>query len=138
MTSGRADAGPQPRRRVRDLAPRRPRLAAAPAPGRPGVWMVVVYLGSLAILLLNAFWDKDAFTGEVNPFDWSLDAFEEIIGNEVYRTIAVRTVSVAVLVTVTDALLAFPIAYYMARVASPRVAACWSSRSSCRCGPPTW
>ena len=86
----------------------------------PLLWLVVVYLGSLAILLLNAFWTSDSFTGRVQPFDWSLDAFEAIVGNDVYRTIGLRTLGMAVLVTVTDALLAFPIAYYMARVASPR------------------
>ena len=86
----------------------------------PVGWMVLAYLGSLFVLLLGAFWDKDAFTGQVQPFDWSLDAFESILSNEVYRTIAVRTIGIAVAVTVTDALLAFPIAYYMARVASPR------------------
>ena len=64
-----------------------------------------------------------AFTGKVNPFDWSLDAFEQILNNDAYRTIAVRTIGMAVLVTLTDAVLAFPIAYYMARVASPRVRA---------------
>ena len=86
----------------------------------PLVWLVGVYIGSLTILLLNAFWTSDSFTGKVNPFDWSLAAFEQIISNDVYRTIALRTVGMALLVTVTDALLAIPIAYYMARVASPR------------------
>jgi putative spermidine/putrescine transport system permease protein len=86
----------------------------------PMFWMVVIYLGSLAILLLNAFWTSDSFTGKVNPFDWSLEAFRQIFENEAYRTIAIRTIVIAALVTVTDAVLAFPIAYYMARVASPR------------------
>ncbi len=86
----------------------------------PVGWMVIAYLGSLFILLLGAFWENDAFTGQVQPFEWSLDAFETIISNDVYRTIAVRTIAVAAAVTVTDALLAFPIAYYMARIASPR------------------
>ena len=87
----------------------------------PVGWMVIAYLGSLFILLLGAFWQKDAFTGQVEPFAWSLDAFESIVSNEVYRTIAIRTIGIAVAVTLTDALLAFPIAYYMARVASPRM-----------------
>ena len=86
----------------------------------PFVWMVIVYLGSLAILLLNAFWTTDAFTGKVNQFDWSLQAFDQILGNAAYRTIALRTMGMAALVTATDAALALPIAYYMARVASPR------------------
>jgi putative spermidine/putrescine transport system permease protein len=87
----------------------------------PVGWLVIAYFGALFILLLNAFWEKDAFTGQVQPFAWSLDAFREIADNEVYRTIAIRTVGMAILVTVTDALLAFPIAYYMARIASPRM-----------------
>ncbi len=83
-------------------------------------WMLIAYIGSLFILLLGAFWDKDSFTGQVQPFVWSLDAFEDIVTNEVYRTVALRTIGIAAAVTITDALLAFPIAYYMARVASPR------------------
>jgi len=83
-------------------------------------WLVIAYLGSLFILLLNAFWAKDAFTGKVIPFAWSLDAFVTLFTQEVYRTVALRTLGMAVLVTITDALLAFPIAYYMARIASPR------------------
>jgi putative spermidine/putrescine transport system permease protein len=83
--------------------------------------MVLAYLGSLFILLLGAFWDNDPFTGQVEPFAWSVDSFEAIISNEVYRTIALRTIGIAVAVTLTDELLAFPIAYYMARVASPRM-----------------
>ncbi|HET9878666.1 MAG TPA: ABC transporter permease [Candidatus Limnocylindria bacterium] len=86
----------------------------------PVGWMVLAYLGSLFILLLGAFWEKDAFTGQVEPFAWSLDAFESIFSNDVYRTIALRTIGIAIAVTLTDALLAFPIAYYMARVASRR------------------
>jgi putative spermidine/putrescine transport system permease protein len=86
----------------------------------PLAWMVVVYLGSLLVLLVNAFWVKDSFTGNVTPFDWTLNAFQEIFTNSVYGTVALRTVGIAIAVTLTDALLAFPIAYYMARVASPR------------------
>jgi len=87
----------------------------------PVGWMGLAYFGSLFILLLSAFWAKDAFTGLVVPFDWSLAAFEELFSNEVYRTIALRTVGIAVLVTLTDVVLAFPIAYYMARMASARM-----------------
>src|SRR3990172_2630599 len=84
-------------------------------------WLVIAYLGSLVVLLLNAFWAKDAFTGNVEPFAWTLDAFNSLFRNEVYRTVALRTIGMAALVTITDVLLAFPIAYYMSRIASPRV-----------------
>ena len=118
-------ASPRPglvRRLATWLYPRK-RLQAGLLLSGPLGWLVIAYLGALFILLLNAFWEKDAFTGTVEPFAWSLDAFRELADNEVYRTIAIRTVGMAALVTVTDALLAFPIAYYMARVASPRTRA---------------
>jgi putative spermidine/putrescine transport system permease protein len=99
----------------------RPRIQLGALLAGPLGWLTIAYLGALFILLLNAFWEKDAFTGTVEPFAWSLGAFESILNNEVYRTIAVRTVGMAALVTLTDVMLAFPIAYYMARVASPRM-----------------
>jgi putative spermidine/putrescine transport system permease protein len=108
-------------RRLATWLHRHPRLQVGILLAPPLAWLVIAYFGALFILLLNAFWEKDAFTGQVEPFAWSLDAFRDLANNEVYRTIAIRTVAMAILVTVTDALLAFPIAYYMARVASPRV-----------------
>src|SRR3990172_8744672 len=84
-------------------------------------WLVIAYLGSLVVLLLNAFWAKDAFTGNVEPFAWTLNAFNSLFRSDVYRTVALRTIGMAALVTMTDVLLAFPIAYYMSRIASPRV-----------------
>ena len=114
-------AAPSRARRVATWLHGRPRTQLRLLLAAPLLWLVVVYLGSLAILLLNAFWTSDPFTGKVNPFDWSLDAFVQIFSNDVYRTIAIRTIGMAILVTLTDALLAFPIAYYMARMASPRM-----------------
>ena len=116
----RSDRKPSRLRRLATWLHSRPRIQLWLLLALPLAWLIVVYIGSLAILLLNAFWSSDAFTGRVTPFDWSLEAFERIFANDVYRTIAFRTLGMAVLVTVTDALLAFPIAYYMARVASPR------------------
>jgi putative spermidine/putrescine transport system permease protein len=81
-------------------------------------WLVVVYLGSLAVLLVAAFWTLDEFSGLIVR-GVSLDNFRTIIEEPVYRRIVARTVSIAALVTITDIVLAFPIAFYMARVASP-------------------
>ena len=58
------------------LHARRARRRGCCWPGR-SAWMILAYLGSLFILLLGAFWAKDSFTGQVEPFVWSLDAFEE-------------------------------------------------------------
>jgi putative spermidine/putrescine transport system permease protein len=77
----------------------------------------VVYLGSLAVLLVSAFWHVE--NGEVVK-EIGLDNFQRMIDEPVYLLIILRTVTVAAVVTVADALIAFPIAYYMARVASPR------------------
>jgi putative spermidine/putrescine transport system permease protein len=101
------------------LFPRR-RLQVGLLLSMPLGWLGIIYLGSLLILLLNAFWSKDA-AGNVEPFSWTLVAFETLFAGEAYRTVALRTLGMAALVTVTCAVLAFPIAYYMARVASPRV-----------------
>jgi len=77
----------------------------------------VVYLGSLALLLVSAFWHVE--NGEIVK-EFGLQNFERILDKPVYQVIIVRTVVVAAIVTICDALIAFPIAYYMARVASPR------------------
>jgi putative spermidine/putrescine transport system permease protein len=107
------------RRRLGSWLHTRPRARQRALLAGPVGWMLLIYLGALFILLLNAFWAKDPFTGKVEPFNWSLQAFQTIFTNPVYMTIAVRTITVAILVTITDALLGIPIAYYMARVASP-------------------
>ncbi len=120
MTPSAAYTQPTAGRRFAAWLHQRPRVQIRLLLAAPWIWMVLVYVGSLAILLLNAFWEKDAFSGQVIPFAWSLEAFQTIFTVDVYRTIAIRTISVAVLVTLTDVALGFPIAYYMARVASPR------------------
>jgi len=85
----------------------------------PVGWFGVVYLGSLAILLLSAFWYLNPITSAV-VHQFSLSNFQDLINEPVNRTIVLRTVTIALAVTITDMALAFPIAYYMARVAAPR------------------
>ncbi|HEV3001897.1 MAG TPA: ABC transporter permease [Solirubrobacteraceae bacterium] len=109
-------------RRLSDLLAARPRVRLSLLLAGPIGWLVIAYLGSLAVLLVAAFWQLDPFTAEVVK-DTSLDNFRTIAEGEVYRNIVMRTVGIAAAVTVTDALLAFPIAFYMAKVASPRVRA---------------
>ena len=108
------------RRRLAAALHRRPRLRPGLLLAGPGGWLVLAYLGSLAILFLNAGWSRDPFTGLVKR-DFTFNNFIELFTNPLYRTVTLRTVGMAAAVTVTCALLAFPIAYYMARQASPRV-----------------
>ena len=86
----------------------------------PALWLVVAYLGSLAAMLVAAFWTTNDFTGAV-VHTTTLDNFRTLLTQHVYRTIAIRSVSVAALVTLVDVLVALPMAYFMAKVASPRV-----------------
>jgi putative spermidine/putrescine transport system permease protein len=116
-------AGPEKRsagRRLADLFHGRPRLQVGSLLAGPIGWLVVLYLGSLAVLLIASFWSVDALSGELIK-GFTFENFKELWQTDVYRTVAFRTIGIASAVTVTDALLAFPIAFYMAKIASPRV-----------------
>jgi putative spermidine/putrescine transport system permease protein len=83
-------------------------------------WLGLVYLGSLAVLFLSSFWQLDPLTSAIQH-TFSLANFQLLVSDPVYRTIALRTLVIAAAVTVTDMLLALPISYYMARVATRRI-----------------
>ena len=99
---------------------RRPRLRLSLLLAGPVGWLLIAYIGSLAVLFVAAFWQLDPFSGRV-IHEYGTQNFETIANGEVYRTIVLRTVGIAAAVTVADIVLAFPIAFYMAKVASPRV-----------------
>jgi putative spermidine/putrescine transport system permease protein len=101
---------------------RNPRLRLGLLLTPPVLWLGVAYLGALGALFLTSLWGQNSFTGEIER-TWTLDNFRTLFTVEVYRTITVRTLLVAGLVTVVDALIAFPIALYMAKVARP-----WAQR----------
>jgi putative spermidine/putrescine transport system permease protein len=107
-------------RRLAVFLHRHPRLQLRLLLAAPLAWLVLAYLGSLAILFANAFWRLDSFTGKV-VLQPTLENFGTLISNDVYRTLALRTLGMAVAVTAACAVLAFPVAYYMARIASPRM-----------------
>jgi putative spermidine/putrescine transport system permease protein len=98
---------------------RHPRIALALLLALPLGWLLVAYLGSLAILLANAFFRIDPFTSRLIP-EFGLGNFERLLSEDVYRTITLRTLGMASAVTATTVVLAFPVAYFMARVASER------------------
>jgi putative spermidine/putrescine transport system permease protein len=106
-------------RRLADLFHGRSGLQVGALLSGPLAWLVVLYLGSLAVLLVAAFWSVDALSGELIK-GFTFDNYKELWNTDVYRTVAFRTIGIASAVTVTDALLAFPIAFYMAKIASPR------------------
>jgi putative spermidine/putrescine transport system permease protein len=107
-------------RRLADLFHGRPRLQAGALLAGPVGWLVVGYLGSLAILLVTSLWTLGELSGEIER-SVTTENFRDIVSEPVYRSVAGRTVLIAALVTITDALLAFPIAFYMAKLAKPRI-----------------
>jgi len=97
----------------------RPRLVLTLLLGPPLLYMGVVYLGSLVALLLNSFFYLDGFTGQVVR-EITLSTYAQLL-QRANLDIIIRTTTMAAAVTVTDALIAFPLGYFMAKSASPRL-----------------
>ena len=95
-----------------------PRSRLAILLSAPLTWLVVAYLGSLATMIFSAFWSVDSFTGNV-IHKLTLENFHILLTQSVYRDIALRSLGVAIFVTVVDALIAIPIAFFMAKVLTP-------------------
>ena len=88
--------------------------------GAPLFWLGVVYIVALVLLLVTAFWSVDSFTGEISQ-TWTLDNIITVLTGSLYQTVTLRTLGVAIAVTIIDVALALPIAFYMAKVATPRM-----------------
>jgi putative spermidine/putrescine transport system permease protein len=108
-----------PVRRLAGALHRRPGLRLAALLSAPMAWLALAYLGSLAVLLMSAFWTTNDFTSNIE-YIWNTVNFHTILTQPVYRTVALRTLGIAAAVTVIDALIAFPMAFFMAKVAKPR------------------
>lgn len=96
----------------------RPKLILALLLGPPMIYMLVVYLGSLFALLINSFFYLEEFTGLVVR-QFTLRTYAQLL-SPTNLGIFFRTASMAMAVTVADAIIAFPLAYYIARYASPK------------------
>ncbi|KUN22879.1 spermidine/putrescine ABC transporter permease [Streptomyces antibioticus] len=98
---------------------RRPRLRLTLLLTAPLLWLAVLYLGSLSVLFVSAFWTTNSFTSEVVKV-WSTDNFHELFTVPVFRQVILRSIGVALAVTALCAVIAFPLAFYTARVAKPK------------------
>ena len=105
----------RPLRRLSTFFYRRPRWTLALLLGPPLLWLGVIYLGSLASLLLQGFFRVNDFTGQVvrQP---TLRTYAELL-TPAHVDIFLRTAGMALAVTLAAALLSFPLAYFMARYA---------------------
>ena len=122
MTADSARVEPPRRGRLRALSAglyRHPRAQLGLLLAAPLSWLLVAYLGSLLLFLITSFWSVDSLSGNVVTTP-TLKNYIEVVTTPVYRTVAIRTLVMAVLVTATTIAVAFPIAFYMARLASAR------------------
>ncbi len=86
----------------------------------PMAWLVVAYLGSLAAMLLTSLYRLDSFSNKlIKEPGWQ--NFNEILTTPVYRRVVIRSLAVAAGVTAFDLLLALPVAFYIAKIATPRM-----------------
>ena len=109
----------RPGRKAGSFLHRHPGLRLAGLLSAPVLWLVVAYLGALAVLLVSAFWTVNGFTGGVVK-QFSLQNFRTLVTEDVYRNVTLRSLGVAASVTVICVVLAVPMAVYMAKIASPR------------------
>lgn len=111
-------------RRISNFLFRHPSLATGLLLLLPLLWLIGVYLGSLGTMLVQSFYTYDAFSGQVIE-EFSLDAYKEAFTDPVKsppnKDVIKRTVRMASAVTVAAAIVAFPLAYYMARYAGPKL-----------------
>ncbi|HSS82047.1 MAG TPA: ABC transporter permease [Gaiellaceae bacterium] len=108
------------RRRFSGAFWRRPWLKGAGLLGLPVGGYLLIYVAALGVLFISAFWSLDPLSGKI-VHSWGLGNFRTLWHEHTYWRIAGRTIGIAAAVTVTDVILAFPFAYFMARLASPRL-----------------
>ena len=84
----------------------------------PLLWFLVLYVSSLVLMLITSLWSINGFTGNLTHQITGSNFHQIVTGS--YPAIIVRTVVMAILVTITDAIVALPFAFVMARVASTR------------------
>jgi putative spermidine/putrescine transport system permease protein len=122
MSVSHAPAPIAARRRLSAFFYRRRWLKALALLTPPLAWLLIIYIAPLAVLLATAFWQQDVLSGKI-LHTFTTDNLKYLKDDPAIHTVTRQTVQMAVLVTITDMVLAFPLAYYMARVASRRVRA---------------
>jgi len=116
----KSQAAVSPARRISSLLFRKPKLRLGLLLAAPLSWLVLIYIAALAALLVTAFWTIDSFTSQVQ-MGFSLSNIQQVLTDALYRTVTLRTVGIAILVTVVDIVLALPIAFFMAKIAGPKL-----------------
>ena len=108
------------RRPISSYLLRRPKVRLLGLLALPMTWIVGVYLFSLFLLLVTAFWNVDPFTSLVSPA-FNLENFRLIFTNSAYIATSIRTLFIALAVTTVCVVFAVPLGIFMAKIASPRL-----------------
>ncbi len=108
------------RRPISSYLLRRPKVRLLGLLALPMTWIVGVYIFSLFLLLVTAFWNMDPFTSLVSPA-FNLENFRLIFTNSAYIATSIRTLFIALAVTTVCVVFAVPLGIFMAKIASPRL-----------------
>jgi putative spermidine/putrescine transport system permease protein len=112
------------RRRIARVLYQHPRVLLGVLLALPLLWLLVAYLGSLTALLVTSLYHNVTDpTGLVQRLSTSpsITNYRHLWQDHVYREVAIRTITAAFTVTLVDLVVALPVAFYMAKVASPRL-----------------
>lgn len=104
---------------ISNIMHKKPRLRLAALLTAPLLWLVVAYFGALATLLVTAFFTIDSFTGNVVQ-SFNLGNFQDMFTDAAYKNVVLRTLGIAISVTIICTILAIPMAFYMAKIAKPK------------------
>ncbi|NCZ73385.1 MAG: ABC transporter permease [Actinobacteria bacterium] len=85
----------------------------------PLSWLLIIYIGSLFALFITSIWKIDTFTSKVIR-EFTLENFFDVFTDRAYFNVTIRTLMVAISVTIICAIIAIPMAFFMARIAKPR------------------
>ncbi len=105
--------------RLQNLMQRSPKARAASLISLPLAWLLIIYIGSLFALFITSIWKIDTFTSKVIR-EFTLQNFIDVFTDRAYFNVTIRTLVVAVSVTLICALIAIPMAFFMARIARPK------------------
>jgi len=85
------------------------------------LWLLVFYLVALVLLLMTSLWQQDVFTAELER-KWTLSNYDKLFTGQdgLWLRVYGRTVLLATIVTLIDIALAFPLAWFMARIVAPK------------------
>jgi putative spermidine/putrescine transport system permease protein len=105
--------------KVKKYMQQRPTARAAFLLSLPLLWLLLIYIGSLLALFITSIWKIDTFTSKIIR-QFTLQNFIDIFSDRAYFNVTVRTLFVAICVTTICAVIAIPMAFFIARVAKPK------------------